>query len=186
MVAVASPPAQSVVVVEDETELAHLYADALQDNYTVDIATDGEEALSVIDHETDVVVLDRRLPKRHGDEVLTEIRAQQYGCRVIVVTAVDPGLDVAGMPFEAYLTKPVSTEELRNAVDEQSLYATYDDKVQEYTRLRSQIELLRSEEPDWVLRDSDEFEQLCASADAVRADIEELFEGHEQAVTIDG
>lgn len=176
---------QEVVIVEDERELAELYADTLRQEYAVETAYDGEQALSVIDETTDVVVLDRRLPGRHGDAVLETLRTQGLDCRVLMVTAVDPGLDIVGMSFEAYLTKPVGADELLEAVNEQFLYRTYDDKLREYTRVRSQIELLQDEYPDWQLRDDDRFEQLCATADSIKADIEELLAGHDTAVDLE-
>lgn len=174
--------APTVVIVEDETKLAELYAEALADDYAVTTVANGELALEVIDHTTDVVVLDRRLPKIHGDAVLRQLRDTGYNCRVVMVTAVDPGLDIAALPFEAYLTKPVTPSTVADAVDEQLLYATYDTKVREYTRVRSKIELLRETTAPWRLADDDRFADLCAQAEAIKADIEDLFEGHAAAV----
>lgn len=173
---------QAVVVVEDERELAELYAEALRDQYAVETATDGEEALSVIDETTDVVILDRRLPRLHGDKVLEELREQGIDSRVVMVTAVDPDLDIAGLPFESYLTKPVGTEELLETIAEQANGRTYEQQVRRYQQVRAQIEVLREEEPEWVLEGDERFEELCATADELRADIEELFEGHDRLV----
>ena len=177
----AADPA--VVVVEDETELAELFAEALTPEYSVTTVYDGEQALAAIDHTTDVVLLDRRLPKLHGDAVLRRLREAGYRCRVVMVTAVDPGIDIAGLPFEAYVTKPVGPSEITNVVDEQLLYATYETKIREYTRLRSQIELLREATAQWRLAEDERFARLCARAETVKADIEDLFKGHATAVS---
>ncbi len=182
MTDVATGDEQAVVVVEDEPELAELYAEALQDEYVVETATDGEEALTVIDDTTDIVVLDRRLPGLHGDEVLEELRDRGIDSRVVMVTAVDPDLDIAGLPFESYLTKPVGTEELLDTIARQTAERDYEQQVRRYQQVRAQIEVLREEEPEWVLRGDDRFEELCATADDLRADIEELFAGHDRLI----
>ena len=65
-----------VLVVEDHRRLATLVADGLRrEGMAVDVAFDGEEALSHIAvYRYEVVVLDRDLPRVHGDQV----------CRVLI------------------------------------------------------------------------------------------------------
>lgn len=172
----------TVVIVEDERELAGFFADALRDQYTVKIATDGSHAVDLIDHEVDLVLLDRRIPEQHGDDVLNRIREARYDCRVVIVTAIDPELDIVDMEFDDYLTKPVGKRELLNTVNEQLIYATYDEKLREYIRVRSKIDVLQDHEPEWLLADNEDFIQLCQTAESLRHDIEELFDGHEDAV----
>ncbi len=166
------------VVVEDEPDLADLYADVLREEYTVETALDGEAALTTIGKTTDIVILDRRLPNLHGDEVLERIRERGCDCPVVMVTAVDPDLDVADLPFESYLTKPVGTEELLQAVEEQLTEADYEQKIRRYRRVRAKIELLSAEKSDNALHGDDRFEQLCAEADRLESDISDLFTGY--------
>ena len=60
-----------ILVVEDHAVLAREVATGLRrDGFAVDIARDGEEAIEKSDvNDYDVVVLDRDLPKVHGDDV---------------------------------------------------------------------------------------------------------------------
>ncbi|MFU1783778.1 response regulator transcription factor [Haloarcula japonica] len=102
-----------VLVVEDETDIADSYELWLNNAYEVYRAETGEVALSRLDDlAVDVVLLDRMLPGISGDEVLDEIRKQGYRCRVAMVSAVQPGIDVVEMGFDGYITKPPDKEEL--------------------------------------------------------------------------
>ena len=61
----------TVLVVEDDADLAALYAEWLADDYDVRVAHSGKEALSVLaDVDVDVALLDRRMGTISGDEVL--------------------------------------------------------------------------------------------------------------------
>ncbi len=81
-----------VLVVEDEPDLADLYATWLRGEYRVRVAYGGREALEKLDDEVEVVLLDRRMPDLSGDEALKEIRERGFDCRVAMVTAVEPDL----------------------------------------------------------------------------------------------
>jgi len=121
-----------VLVVEDEADVRELYVDRLSTDYEVVTARTGEEALAVIDDAVDVVLLDRRLPGLHGDDTLRRIRESGVDVRVAVVTAVTAGLDVVGLPIDAYVRKPVDAGELRVLVDRLVRVARYDDHVRQY------------------------------------------------------
>lgn len=106
-----------VLVVEDHVVLAREVATGLRRNgMAVDVARDGEEALQKIEvNGYDVVVLDRDLPKVHGDDVCRAVVAMDDGPRVIMLTAAS-GLDniVQGLGLGAddYLAKPFAMAEL--------------------------------------------------------------------------
>ncbi len=57
----------SVLIAEDEPDLANLYTSRLEERYDVRTAYDGTEALEAIDGDIDVVLLDRRMPGLSGD-----------------------------------------------------------------------------------------------------------------------
>ncbi len=61
---------ESVVIVEDNHDLAALYEQYLQDTFVVETATTGTDALGLIDETADVVLLDRQLPDINGKAVL--------------------------------------------------------------------------------------------------------------------
>ncbi|MFB6251544.1 MAG: response regulator [Halobellus sp.] len=106
-----------VLAVDDEPNVARAYAIYLKEDYDVETATDGEEALAAVDDSFEVVLLDRRMPDLRGDEVLRRLRERGYDGQVALVTAVDPQLDALDLDFEMYLTKPVTKADLVEAVD---------------------------------------------------------------------
>src|SRR6185503_15291362 len=77
-----------VLVVEDERLLADAIAEGLRrESLAVDVAYDGDAALERIGvNDYDVVVLDRDLPRVHGDDVCTAV-LQQSDARVLMLTA---------------------------------------------------------------------------------------------------
>lgn len=106
-----------VLIVEDEEYLAEALQTGLQkEGIAADAVHDGEtalEALAVNDY--DAVVLDRDLPRLHGDDVCAVVVQSYPGTRVLMLTAAAE-LDekVAGFELGAddYLTKPFAFEEL--------------------------------------------------------------------------
>jgi len=102
----------TILVVDDERELADLYAMWVGEDYEVVTAYDGSTALERMSDAIDIVLLDRHMPDITGDRVLEEIRATGYDCWVLMVTAVDPGLDIVELDIDDYLTKPVTRTQL--------------------------------------------------------------------------
>jgi DNA-binding response OmpR family regulator len=106
-----------VLVVEDERLLADSVAEGLRRfSMAVDVCYDGEQALERVGvHGYDVVVLDRDLPKVHGDDVCAAVVKAGGEARVLMLTAAADVTDrVAGLGIGAddYLTKPFSLAEL--------------------------------------------------------------------------
>ncbi|GAB3037687.1 response regulator transcription factor [Natronobiforma cellulositropha] len=149
-----------VLIVEDEPDLANLYAAWLQDSCTVEIAYDGTQALEAIDEEIDIVLLDRRMPRLSGDTVLDTIRERKLDCRIAMVTAVEPDFDIIGMGFDDYLVKPVSKDELLSVIDQLLLRSTYDGQLQEFFALASKKALLDAQKSEAELRSSREYAAL--------------------------
>jgi DNA-binding response OmpR family regulator len=106
-----------ILVVEDEAGIADFLAQGLAaEGYEVALAADGVtgERLA-LDPSTDLVVLDRMLPRRDGVEVLTAIRKSRPALPVILLTAKTDVADrVEGLDLGAtdYLTKPFAFDEL--------------------------------------------------------------------------
>jgi len=106
----------TVLFVDDEPALADGYATKFSEYDTLS-AYDGEAALEALDETVDVVVLDRRMPGTSGEEVLEAIRERDHDCRVVMLTGVEPDVDVVEMGFDEYLVKPVEESALRETVE---------------------------------------------------------------------
>jgi DNA-binding response OmpR family regulator len=162
-----------VLVVEDEPDLADLYATWLKDEYRVRTAYGGREALEEIDEEVDVVLLDRRMPDLSGDEALKAIRERGVECRVAMVTAVEPDFDIVEMGFDDYLVKPVSRESLTETVENLLLRNSYDEGIQELSSLASTKALLEAEKDAVALEENGEYQQLTARVTELRDELNE-------------
>ncbi len=106
-----------VLVVEDERTLANLIKEGLEEeNFSVDVAYDGEEGLFLaLSEPYDAIILDIMLPKIDGIEILRRIRDRGVKTPVLMLTAKSSVEDkVLGLDSGAddYLTKPFSFEEL--------------------------------------------------------------------------
>lgn len=166
-----------VLVVEDEPDLADLYAAWLQDEYRVRIAYGGQAALEELDDEVDVVLLDRRMPGLSGDEVLEVVGERDIDCRVAMVTAVEPDFDIVSMGFDDYLVKPVSRDALLETIDSLELRSQYDEGVQELFALASKKGLLEAEKTGSELSGSDEYRRLEERFGEVRGDLDGAMNG---------
>ena len=106
-----------VLVVEDHKVLADRIAEGLRDQgMAVDVAYDGEAALeSTAVTGYDVIVLDRDLPRVHGDAVCASLVASSARARILMLTAAAAvGDRVEGLNLGAddYLGKPFAFTEL--------------------------------------------------------------------------
>ncbi|MFB6179475.1 MAG: response regulator transcription factor [Halorientalis sp.] len=153
-----------VLVVDDEQDIADVYATKLQEHYETSVAYGGEQALELIDHHVDAVLLDRRMPDMSGDAVLAEIRDRGYDCAVIMVTAVDPDLNILDMQFDDYLSKPVDEDVLRETLERHVDPIADSERVEEYFALLSKLEVLEAELTEAELRQSEEFKRTVQRA----------------------
>jgi DNA-binding response OmpR family regulator len=106
-----------VLVVEDHEELADDIAEGLGDQgIAADVAYDGESGVAkALLNRYDVVVLDRDVPKVHGDAVCVALTSGPSQARILMLTAAASIPDrVQGLNLGAddYLPKPFAFDEL--------------------------------------------------------------------------
>ena len=166
--------APKVLIVDDERNLADLHARWLEDVYRVGVAYHGDEAIDALDHSVEVVLLDRRMPGLSGDEVLEVVRERGYGCRVAMVTAVEPDFDILDMGFDDYLLKPVSFDELKATVDRLLTRNSYDEQVDEYARLLSKKATLETEKNRRQLEESRAFAELESRIERLGSNVDNM------------
>jgi CheY-like chemotaxis protein/AraC-like DNA-binding protein len=107
---VARATRSTILSVDDEPGILEAIRLELEHGFDVVTATDGPEALDVLmHHHVDAMLLDLRMPKMDGEEVLRRLRAARSRLPVIVMTVVsEPKTVVECMKLGAadYLTKP--------------------------------------------------------------------------------
>jgi DNA-binding response OmpR family regulator len=167
-----------VLVVDDEQEVADGYTLRIRNEYDVETAYGGEEALAVIDESVDVVLLDRRMPYS-GDDVLRDIRDRGLDCRVIMLTAIDPGFEILDMPFDDYLSKPVEKDDLVAAIDQQLDVLAYQ-RLSDYFELASKQAVLENQKLSSELEDNEEYVELVDQLSDLHADLTALLDDFEQ------
>lgn len=105
-----------ILVVEDHISLLHSIRDILEKNFTVDIASNGEDGYFLaMQNIYDAIILDVMLPEMSGFQIIENLRKEGIDTPVMFLTARDSledrvkGLDLGG---DDYLVKPFQAPEL--------------------------------------------------------------------------
>lgn len=104
-----------ILIVDDEVEIAELINDILkEEGYETDISNTAEDALTKINNNYDLIILDVMLPGMSGTTLCSLIR-DKVKCPIIFVTAKVQTVDkLVGFEIGAddYITKPFVNAEL--------------------------------------------------------------------------
>jgi DNA-binding NtrC family response regulator len=127
-----------LLVVEDDPDLRDTLVAALTRlGYLVVSVADGEAALTTLaQEEFDLVLLDLRIPKRNGIEVLQTMRGDGQDSEVIIVTGhaeIETAIEALKLKAFDYILKPFRFAELAQVVA----------RAVEHRRLRRENRLLR-------------------------------------------
>ena len=106
-----------ILIVEDELVLQQQLADELREqDYVVDVASDGEEGLYFgKEYPIDLAIIDLGVPKLDGVDVIKQLRQAGHAYPILILTARNRWQEkVEGLESGAddYLTKPFHPEEL--------------------------------------------------------------------------
>lgn len=107
----------AILIIDDEPHLPHQFARFLRSQgYDVYTAADGEAGLTEVQRNTiDLILLDLRLPKASGLEVLTHIRRIDADVPVVIITAygdVQSAVSAMKQGASDYLLKGFDLDEL--------------------------------------------------------------------------
>jgi two-component system response regulator AdeR len=167
----------TVLVVEDEEELRRTYELWLANDYEVRTAAEGEAALGLAGEDVEVVLLDRMMLGLSGKETLAKLQERGLQAKFAMVTAVEPDFDIIEMGFDAYLTKPVDEDRLRDTIESLRDQEAYSDALDEYTSLLAKKETLKTRKSDEELAESDSFAELEARIAELEAQLEDADSG---------
>ena len=144
-----------VTVIEDDPEIRELLSIHLKDlECEVSTFSDGKEGYeSLLENNTDLVILDIKLPNMDGIEICQKVRAHEITIPIIMLTARSEEIDrVLGLEVGAddYMTKPFSIREFiarvkaifrRAKIIEERLSKEKDPKLLTYDELSIDIDL---------------------------------------------
>ncbi|MDS0259607.1 HalX domain-containing protein [Haloarcula sp. S1CR25-12] len=168
-----------ILVVDDDVDVAETYASHLGGQYAVETVYSGEAALEALSPAVDIVLLDRRMPKLSGGEVLAAVRERGLETRVAMVTGEKADFDIIDMPFDDYVQKPVTPAALLGTVRHLERCLNYEEQMQEYYALTAKRAALVESKTPGELEASEQFSDLEADIEAAEAALSELVSGFE-------
>lgn len=165
----SDPTPLSIVALDDDADFREFITGALeQDGHHVRaVATPDELYLAIGMSMPDIVLLDMKMGRHSGEEVLAVLRERWARLCVIVVTGY-PSMETMRQTFKRdvfdYLAKPFSIEELRATLRQAA--AAFDLGQRPQDRLRAelgrQIRVARTER-GWTLKDLSESSGVSVS-----------------------
>ncbi|MBN2227502.1 MAG: response regulator [candidate division Zixibacteria bacterium] len=112
--------AKTILVVDDEEVMREFLFEVLED-FEVEKASDGDEAITILRHRHfDLVITDMKMPRVTGEEVVKFVRETHPDSKVIVISGYSSLHSVSstvGYGIDAFLSKPFTINQLRLEVD---------------------------------------------------------------------
>jgi CheY-like chemotaxis protein len=114
-------PPRRILVVDDEILVCDSIKRILKFcGYEVEMATNGEAALTLLDKSKfDLILIDYLMPVMKGDELAALIKSRQLSAPVVMITASAEAIQASGNPLEGVdfvISKPFLLEEFRDAI----------------------------------------------------------------------
>ncbi|MHB1660522.1 MAG: sigma 54-interacting transcriptional regulator [bacterium] len=110
-----------ILIVDDEQSLVYVLKKLLEDEFIIDTASNGEEAISYIkQNEYFAIFLDIRIPKINGMEVLSYTKKITNKPNVIIMTAQNTmvnAIDAMKQGAYDYITKPFELDEIIGIIE---------------------------------------------------------------------
>jgi ppGpp synthetase/RelA/SpoT-type nucleotidyltranferase len=174
---------QKILVVDDAELNRELLCEMLKDEYVVDMAEDGEEALkklSACDGKPAAILLDLQMPKKDGFSVIIEMKRKGWLKKIpILVISGEYATEVESQCFEMgvsdFIHKPFESsivkKRVRNTIDLFASKNKLEQKVEEQERtLKEQYEIIRIQEEK--LRQEKSFRKLMLEYQAAIMEVE--------------
>lgn len=111
-----------ILIVDDDLSLCHFLTKALaKKEYQVISCHSAEDAMKVVSgKETDLILLDNKLPDRNGIELLKEIKRELPKVPIIIMTAfgtTETAIEAMRLGAFDYILKPFELDEISELVD---------------------------------------------------------------------
>lgn len=111
----------NLLILESESELRNSLREILSDNYVIEIASSGREALEIISKKPiDILLLDINVPDMDGMEVLKRVRGGHPLVDVIMVTDtknIEVAVSTIKLGAYDYITKPFIPGDIKASIE---------------------------------------------------------------------
>ncbi len=112
---------KKIMICDDEEGIRESLKLILSDHYELIIVDSGEQAAHALANTKDigVMLLDIKMPKVHGLDVLKEIKTKHPNVRVLMVTgyrSVDTAAEASRLGASGYIVKPFKKDEILETV----------------------------------------------------------------------
>lgn len=110
------PADTTILLVEDNDDLAALYQRYLADTYEVWLAQTGQAALKQATPAVDLILLDYKLPDMLGTDVQEQLRSADLTMPIVLISGTDPDFISLDTEPAAWLTKPFYKEDVQQTI----------------------------------------------------------------------
>ncbi len=112
---------KKILICDDEESVRESLKLILGDEYPLMLVENGEQALYTLKNASDVglVLMDIKMPRVHGLDVLSEIKANYPAMKIIMVTgyrSVETAAEATRLGACGYIIKPFKSQEILETV----------------------------------------------------------------------
>jgi len=126
---------KNILIIDDEANICSSLTYVLEDNFNVFSNTNPFKALELLSKEDiNLILLDLRIGKTNGIDILKKIKAENEQAIVIMMTAygtIESTVEAMRNGAFTYLTKPLNIEELLITINQGLEYQSLSNKVNE-------------------------------------------------------
>ncbi|NEU57515.1 HalX domain-containing protein [Halorussus sp. MSC15.2] len=156
----------TVLLVDADPTLRALYDEWCSEVGTVSAVADAEAALATVGEEFDAVLTERRLPDATGRELVARLADENRFTGF--VTSATPTVDLADVPVDVYLRKPVSRDQFRATIDRFAALSSADPAVRTCAALAEKYRVLRAVTSAEERRSNEAFARFVARYESLR------------------
>ena len=112
---------QKILICDDEENIRETFKLILGDTYNLFLVNSGEQALYTLENNNDIkmALLDIKMPKVNGMDVLKEIKSRFPHVKITMVTgyrSVETAAEASRLGASAYIVKPFKAEDILETV----------------------------------------------------------------------
>lgn len=155
---------QTVLIVEDNTEMRYYLREVLADKVNLAEAANGKKALEwLVDNKADLIISDMMMPEMGGEEFVNHLKSNETYRKIPVITLTaladgDNRLNMLRLGIDDYIVKPFNAAELRvrvynllNNLEERRQFANKPTEQDDISVEGKEAEGFRNRVTDFVL-----------------------------------